>query len=222
MGELWRPNVAYSPEGFKVEYEGMIYELIHPHTSQMGWEPTQTPAFWKVSANQEGVQHRRQDEEKAQHQALNGTNVKDDLPYKWVPYTGSMPQNALGISNKNGKTFFVARSALQGGIHPGYADQRNSRCFVGYGGRELICERFEVLVIDPNRYQWVDCPDTDNIRGNPVIGGNERDGTPLYVCKCLRDGIPFFGKTSPQSSCAYYSYGDKEHEIRKFEVLIYI
>ncbi|OUM63919.1 carbohydrate-binding module family 12 protein [Piromyces sp. E2] len=221
MGELWRPNVSYEPEGFKVEYEGMIYELIHPHTSQMGWEPTQTPAFWKVSLNQEGVQHRRQDEENHQYESQNLDDP--NVPYKWVPYTGSMPKNALGISNSRGKTFFVARATMQngGGVHPGYSDAKNGRCFVGYGGKEVICEKFEVLVIEPNRYQWIPCPDTDNINGNPVIGGYDRDKNPFYICKCLREGVPYFGKTSRQLSCAYYSYGDKEHELKTFEVLIY-
>lgn len=226
MGDLWRPNIAYEPEGLKVEYEGMIYELIHPHTSQMGWEPTQTPALWKVSFNQEGVKHKRQDEEKQQQQAQDINNPQskallDNLPYKWVPYTGTMPQNAVGIPNRLDRTFFVARAKIQDGIHPGYADQFNSRCFVGFGGKEVICEKFEVLVCEPGRYQWVACVDSANVAGNPVIGGYDRDGTPLYVCRCLRDGISYFGKTSPRSICAYYSYGEKELELRTFDVLTY-
>jgi len=225
MGDLWRPNVAYEPEGLKIEYEGMIYELLHPHTSQMGWEPTQTPALWKVSFNQEGVKHKREYEEK-QQQAQNIMNqqskaMMDNVPYKWVPYTGVMPQNAIGISNHLDKTFFVARASLQNGIHPGYADQFNSRCFVGFGGKEVICEKFEVLICDPDRYHWVPCNDPDNINGNPVIGGYDRDRSPFYVCKCLRENVAYFGKTSPNSSCALYSYGDKEHELKTFEVLCY-
>ncbi|ORX36995.1 hypothetical protein BCR36DRAFT_586425 [Piromyces finnis] len=218
MGDLWKPNTLYEPKGLKIEYEGVIYELIQPHTSQYGWEPTQTPAIWKVSEDQEGVKFRRQDEEMKQKMTLK---ERDDVPYQWVPYTGSMPENAIGIANKH-KTFYVARSHIHGGIHPGYADQYNSRCFIGYGGKEEICERFEVLVCEPNKYQWVSCSNINDVDGNLVIGGNESDGTPLYVCKCYREKVAYIGKTSKATDNAFYSFSEKEHRVKKFEVLTFL
>jgi len=232
MTEQWKPNIAYKTKGTKIEYEGVEYELIQPHTSQMGWEPTQTPALWKSChkiSKPNSPQGFNQQNQPSFHGYNTGgynsggqtTTNSNPIPYKWEPYTGFMPQNAIGISNSLGRTFFVARSNIKGGVHPGYSDPTNNRCFVSFGGKEYICEKFEVLICEPNRYQWVQCSDPKKINGNPIISGNESDGTPLYSCKCYRDSIPYFGKTSSKATCAYYAYNGKEHRVNNFEVLTF-
>ncbi|GAB6989724.1 lytic polysaccharide monooxygenase [Paenibacillus pini] len=41
----WAPNVAYTT-GTLVTYNGATYECRQPHTSLVGWEPTNVPSLW--------------------------------------------------------------------------------------------------------------------------------------------------------------------------------
>ncbi|MCT9929008.1 glycoside hydrolase family 75 protein [Planotetraspora sp. A-T 1434] len=42
----WAPNTAYAV-GARVTYNGVDYECLQAHTSQVGWEPPNVPALWK-------------------------------------------------------------------------------------------------------------------------------------------------------------------------------
>jgi hypothetical protein len=184
----------------------------------MGWEPTQTPAMWKVSADQSEASTSHEQEQQQLQQ--NKITTKDpNQVYTWVPYTGSMPSNAIAISNSFGKTFCVARGNVEGGIHPGYCDPNKNRCYTSYGGKEVVCEKFEILTADLSRVQWVRTTNSEKVTQELVVGGYEKDGTPTYCCKCDREGIPFFGKTYRGSDCAYYGFDDKEYKVFEFEIL---
>jgi len=265
MGEeKWRPNVAYGPAGTRVRYEGTTYELIQPHTSQMGWEPTQTPALWRVargsgsghhkhdsnssSSSDEGKHHsshhhsdhkhddhhhsdhkhddhkheesKPQQQQQQQQQNVVEAQPPQGPPYQWVPYTGTVPQNAVSITNNsNGKTFCVARGNVEGGIHPGYCDPAKNRCYTSFGGKEVVCEKFEILTADPSRVYWKNTNNTGNPDNDYVDGGREKDNTPVYVIKCNSDGVTYFGKTYQNAKNAYYGFNDKEFKITDFEVL---
>jgi hypothetical protein len=147
--------------------------------------------------------------------------VAGGIPYQWVEFNGNFPQNVVSQSNSLGKTFVVARAEVKGSKHPGYADMKNKNCYTSYGGKEVESKKYEVLVCDPSRYAWTQCSNPANINGNPIQGGSESDNTPLYVCKINRDGVPYFGKTSPKASCAYYGFNGKEHKVESFEVLTF-
>jgi hypothetical protein len=43
----WAPNVSYAV-GNLVTYGGATYRCIQAHTSQVGWEPPNTPSLWTV------------------------------------------------------------------------------------------------------------------------------------------------------------------------------
>ncbi|MDK8179526.1 lytic polysaccharide monooxygenase [Paenibacillus sp. UMB4589-SE434] len=43
----WAPNTAYTV-GTKVSYNGNVYECRQPHTSLIGWEPSNVPALWQL------------------------------------------------------------------------------------------------------------------------------------------------------------------------------
>ncbi|MFN0222953.1 MULTISPECIES: glycosyl hydrolase family 18 protein [Paenibacillus] len=42
----WAPDTSYQT-GDEADYNGSTYEIIQPHTSQKGWEPSKVPALWK-------------------------------------------------------------------------------------------------------------------------------------------------------------------------------
>jgi hypothetical protein len=43
----WTAQTAY-PAGSQVKHGGLLYECIQGHTSLLGWEPSNTPALWRV------------------------------------------------------------------------------------------------------------------------------------------------------------------------------
>ncbi|MFB8776508.1 cellulase family glycosylhydrolase [Streptomyces broussonetiae] len=49
----WQPNTAYAV-GARVSYGGKDYECLQSHTSLTGWEPSSTPALWKLLGDSSG------------------------------------------------------------------------------------------------------------------------------------------------------------------------
>lgn len=43
--QKWRPGEDY-PADYRLQYNGKLYRVIQPHTSQEGWEPDKTPALF--------------------------------------------------------------------------------------------------------------------------------------------------------------------------------
>lgn len=41
----WRADTAYTTDE-RIRYGESLYRCVQAHTSQNGWEPTQTPALW--------------------------------------------------------------------------------------------------------------------------------------------------------------------------------
>jgi hypothetical protein len=147
----------------------------------------------------------------------------DNVPYKWVEFTGTYPANTVTVTNSQlGKTFAVARGKYKDGIHCGYADTKNKNMYTSYGGEEVTLKKYEVLTCPANRVQWVKCTNPANINASKaVIGGYEKDGLELYVTKCKRDTVDYFGKTNKKAYCAYYGFDGKEFRINDFEVLLF-
>ena len=44
---MWAIGRAYAVDD-RVQHGGTLYKCIQAHTSQAGWEPSATPALWKV------------------------------------------------------------------------------------------------------------------------------------------------------------------------------
>jgi len=64
----------------------------------------------------------------------------------WEPWTGRVPRNAIeGGVDFNGTTpLYICRSRHVNGVHPGKL--LNGQCHIGWGGKEVVLPRFEVLV----------------------------------------------------------------------------
>jgi len=56
-----------------------------------------------------------------------------------------VPPGAIAGGGENGRPLFICRAAHEGGLHPGKVVGRN--CNFGWGGREILSERYEVLVL---------------------------------------------------------------------------
>jgi hypothetical protein len=66
----------------------------------------------------------------------------------WVAGSGGqIPDGALVCGREaDGDPLFVARANLNGGLHPGKIRFRFGAAFIGFGGRELNVNDYEVLV----------------------------------------------------------------------------
>jgi Protein of unknown function (DUF3421) len=133
--------------------------------------------------------------------------------HRWVAgRSGSVPPGAITVGNDGGDPLYACRANnTNGKLHSRYG-----KCYVPYGGREQEFTTYEVLV--GNNLRWV--PLTGAAPQYAVIGGNERNGTPLYVCRAgMRSGVTP-GKYNAVNSICYVPYGGRENEIRSGEILI--
>ncbi|MBX7151712.1 DUF3421 domain-containing protein [bacterium] len=101
---------------------------------------------------------------------------------QWVPYTGTIPADAVVGGTENGKPLYVGRVPFKGGIHPGKI-LPGGICNIGWGGKEYSFNQgFEVLVAPPNSTAWVEYK--GKVPTDVVLGGyNDASKTPLYVAK---------------------------------------
>lgn len=157
---------------------------------------------------------------------IEGTNVdfeirhKRAIPLQWVAYNGTMPDKAVSGGFENGTNLMVCRSFYNGANHPGKVV--GSGCNIGWGGKEIVSQTYEVLVNDGDiPLQWVTFD--GSIPKHAVVGGTE--GTkPYYVGQFTRDdGSVHAGKVfgMPGNYIFNYGYGGKEiTEQKNFRILV--
>ncbi|MDF1698264.1 MAG: DUF3421 domain-containing protein [Saprospiraceae bacterium] len=68
---------------------------------------------------------------------------------------GSLPDHAIQAGKENGKPMYIGRASHENGTHPGkvFSVGKNNICNIGYAGKEITKNSFEVLVehkSDPN------------------------------------------------------------------------
>lgn len=132
---------------------------------------------------------------------------------RWVRVQeGRIPSNALEGGQDKGQTLYVCRAKYQNGTHVGKV--LNRRCNIGWGGREIVLNDFEVLV-QRKRVRWVQ-PGQMLPKG-AVFAGRCPEGD-LYVCRGrYRDGTQigklFKGKCN-------IGWGGKEVTLDNYQVLV--
>jgi len=147
-------------------------------------------------------------------------------PVTWVLVHGTnIPQDAIeGGRDGDGSPLYVARAYYEGGVHPGKAG-RNLRKggVIGYGGKEIEVEDYEVLLGNPSSVRWVDVRgnfSASNLGGQPVEGGREKNGNALYIAQAPIKGAVHPGKTNEGFNGAVVPYGGKEEIVQNFRTLV--
>ncbi|KDQ21294.1 carbohydrate-binding module family 12 protein [Botryobasidium botryosum FD-172 SS1] len=145
-------------------------------------------------------------------------------PTTWVLVQGtSIPRGAIeGGREKDGTPLYIARCYYEGGIHLGKAGRHFTKgAVIGYGGKEIEIDTYEVLLGDPNRVKWVTVSSSGYNTNNVVEGGKEKDGTPLQISQAFyKDGV-HPGKYNSGFGGACIAYGGKEVIVKEFQVLVY-
>jgi microsomal dipeptidase-like Zn-dependent dipeptidase len=135
----------------------------------------------------------------------------------WVRVTdGRTPANALLAGNEaDGTRLYVARARHESGLHLGKARANAREAYIPYGGREIAVSDYEVYV---GTGTWQDVRPGQRVPTNAIAGGNETDGTPLYVARATIDGGIHPGKA--KGGEAWIPYGGQERYSVPFQVLV--
>ena len=113
---------------------------------------------------------------------------------QWVPYSGTIPANAVVGGSENGQPLYVGRMSFQGGHHPGKI-LPGGICNIGWGGKEYSFDQgFEILTAAPNTVTWVEY--NGSVPANAIFGGYNDPGNsqPLYIAKHAYNGGEHCGK----------------------------
>jgi hypothetical protein len=147
-------------------------------------------------------------------------------PATWVLNHGkSIPQGAITTGREHSWNLYICRAFFDGGILLGKAsDVFEKGGVIGYKDKEHAIDTYEILLGNMNQLKWVRTRgklNLDSLRARPVEGGNENDGSPLYVAKAHHKGAEHPGKASEKLKGAYIPYGGGEELIEEYDVLCY-
>ena len=146
---------------------------------------------------------------------------------QWEGWSGMVPRNAVssGQDNDQHVPLFVCRGVYGGGTHPGKL--LNGHCNIGWGGKEIVLDRFAVLVHNApvgNGWYWDPTPGNGSF-ANAFIGGGER-GRQLGVCEAdywTHNPRTYHGrhpgKLMPDTGRCNFGFGGREIESTDFRVL---
>jgi len=145
-------------------------------------------------------------------------------PYTWVLTNGkNFPQGAIeGGREKNGNVLYIARVFHEGGVHVGKAgDHLDKGAVIGYGGKEVEVDTYEILLGDTSKVKWVSVSDSTFSPQAAVEGGKEANGTTLFIAQAYYEGGTHPGKYSNGMKGACIAYGKNEKVIKdNFRILI--
>ena len=86
------------------------------------------------------------------------------------------------------------------------------------GDEHCYKDNYEVLT--GSGLVWVEAKDGELPEG-AFQAGHEANGDPLYVAKAVFNGADAVGKFNPKFAFAHIPYYGKEHEARKYSVLVH-
>jgi hypothetical protein len=134
----------------------------------------------------------------------------------WVVSGGALPFDAvIGGTDDDGSPLYVCRAPFGNGIHLGKFHQGWTGCDIPYGGQEVTATYFQVLTP-----LWVAAHD-GYIPPGAVQGGQEADGTPLYICRDRFNSNDLHpGKIRAGFPGCKIGYGGNEYDRLDYEVLM--
>lgn len=108
--------------------------------------------------------------------ALASNSFGQNSPLVWTKPTGGKNYQLFGIKQPNGEIIGFCRASYQGGIYPGKLV--NKKCNIGYGGKEIVLNDFEVFEVDANPNIKIN----DSWKGSRFQVGQESSGQRIFLC----------------------------------------
>jgi hypothetical protein len=129
---------------------------------------------------------------------------------------GSIPSGAYesfgaeapGPGQLFGPILYVCRATYNGGVHPGKIRQEFGGCNIGWGGKEVTVNAYDVLLSGIP----FDFPPTTGF----IVGGREQSGEPLYICHAAYNGGLHPGKFRQEFGGCNIGWGGKEVTVPGF------
>jgi len=124
---------------------------------------------------------------------------------------------------EDGKPWFIARAFHHGSLQPGKWRPDLGAIF-GYGHEAIHVKQFEVLIGQHSATRWVRASGKlkpHELGHRPILGGNEQDGTELFIARAEHKGAIIPGKASKWLNGACITIDNKEKEVEHYEVLCY-
>ncbi|MER7443477.1 DM9 repeat-containing protein [Micromonospora avicenniae] len=140
--------------------------------------------------------------------------------YHWeTARSGQIPSGAVPHGYEaDGEPLWACRVRMHGGVHPGKVRPGFGAAQATWNGRTVSVDEYEVLM---DRGVW-GIASAGAVPANALPAGRERDGEPLYVARvAVAPGTLHIGKVRPAFGAANIGYGDDEHNVRSYEVLLH-
>ena len=125
----------------------------------------------------------------------------------------------IGGNDVNGEAIYVGRALHEGDCIPGKVVASHHVCYVPWGGNENAHHTYQVLT-NPNHSELVWVPSGNgHAPTGALVGGQQSDGTPLYIGRAHHNGSMVVGKVHPNHHVLYIPFGGEEVAIHSYEVL---
>ena len=136
----------------------------------------------------------------------------------WVNQAGGRIDRRAARAGReaNGEPLYVCSAQFNGGVHPGKLRRGFGGCVVGYGGREFTVEQYSTLI---GKGRWQSGVPADRLDRVGVNGGQEANGSPLYVCRADFNNGVHPGKVGASTGGCNITYGGVERTVYFYEVL---
>lgn len=134
----------------------------------------------------------------------------------WLTWTGAvarnLPDNAIASGSEGGESVFACRAASRNGLHPGKIKKSSLGCNIVSDGREVVVERFEVLVS-----KWsIANAGTAPVSAYPA--GWESGGS-QFVCRAQYRSTMQIGRVSEALGGCHVGMQSTEVIFKEYEVL---
>jgi hypothetical protein len=151
---------------------------------------------------------------------------RGDTGTTWVLVEGrdKIPRSAIEAGrDKDNNPIYIARAYYEDSLQIGKASPVfKEGSAIGYAGRVIELNKFEILIGDPQAIRWVSYSyqlDLERLGATPVQGGKEANGTPIYIARVkYNDGV-HTAKVGEHLPGAHLAFGGSEVIVDDYEVL---
>ncbi|KAH8801742.1 hypothetical protein F5884DRAFT_889833 [Xylogone sp. PMI_703] len=136
-------------------------------------------------------------------------------------------KNAIEGGEEDGKLWYICRAPYHGSLQVGKCrfEPDNVYGYIGYSHDSITVRKFEVLIGDREKVEWVKAENhfnRSNLRHEPVYGGHDADKSELFIARTEYKGARHPGKCSENLKGGWFTYGDGEKSKDEYDVLCYI
>ncbi len=137
----------------------------------------------------------------------------------WIPLKlGDPADRGLQVGQDiDGSPTYIIRSPFQGGVTVGKYIPGTRSAYVPWGGKENRVTAIELYV---GTGVWQPMNAGDPLPAGAVAGGNEADGSLLYIIRAPHDKAVVPGKYSAGTGKGYIPFGGREIELKSWEILV--